>query len=122
MDAMKRHIELGAWGLDLPLVVRGAEISALTLSGVPPRTYIGPQPGTRPLAFLTSQSLSRGLDVRLLQLALSERDADIRADGVFGRASAICVANHQRSAGLPITGVADPALVLALASEVADIA
>jgi chitosanase len=121
MDAMNRLIELGAWSLDLPLVVRGAEISSLTLSGTPPGTYIGPQPGTRPLAFVTSQNLTRGLDVRLLQLALSERGADVRADGVFGRASATSVADHQRSAGVPVTGVADPALVLTLASEVATV-
>lgn len=121
MDACKRLIDLDAWGLELPLVVRGAEISTLTLSGLPPGTYVGPQPGTRELAFRTSQSLTRGFDVRLLQLALSERGADIRADGVFGRASATCVAGHQRSVGLPVTGVADPALVLGLASEVLNI-
>ena len=122
MDALRRLIDLAAWGLELPLVVRGAEISTLTLSGVPPGTYTGPQPGTRELAFLTSQSLIRGLDARLLQLALSERGADIRADGVFGRASATCVASHQQSAGLPVTGVADRGLVLALASEVVAVA
>ena len=121
MDAFNRLIELDAWGLDLPLVVRGAEISPLTLAGLPPGTYVGPQPGTSELSFLTSQSLTRGLDVRLLQLALSERGADIRADGVFGRASATCVASHQQSLGLPVTGVADPALVLSLASEVTTI-
>lgn len=118
MDAMQRLIELDAWGLDLPLVVRGAEISTLTLAGQPPGVYQGPQPGTRELAFLTSQNLTRGLDVRLLQLALSERGANIRADGVFGRASSTHVADHQRAIGAAVTGVADRALVLSLASEV----
>jgi chitosanase len=117
MDALGRLIDLGAWGLELPIVVRGAEISALTLSAPPPNTFSGPQPGTRELAFLTSQSLMRGLDVRLLQLALSERNADIRADGVFGRASATCIADHQQRLGVPVSGVADRSLVLALASE-----
>jgi chitosanase len=118
MDALQRLIELGSWGLELPLVVRGAEISTATLPGVPPGTFEGPQPGTRELAFQTSTLLLRGLDVRLEQLALSERGADIRADGVFGRASANCVADHQRAIGMPVTGVADRPLVLALAATV----
>jgi chitosanase len=61
--------------------------------------------------------LQRGLDVRLVQLALSERGAAIRADGVFGRVSAERVADHQRSVGAPVTGVVDRPLALALARE-----
>ena len=83
-----RLIDLGMWGLELPLVVRGAEIPMTTLSGLPPGAYDGPQPGTRDLAFQTG-TLLRGLDVRLVQLALSERGADVCADGVFGRATGI---------------------------------
>jgi chitosanase len=118
MDAFQRLIELGMWGLELPLVVRGAEISSSTLLAIPPGTYDGPHPGTREIAFQTSAPLLRGLDVRLVQLALSEDGANIRADGVFGRASADRVAEHQRTAGLPVTGVADRALVAALAAAV----
>ena len=118
MDALKRLIELGQWGLELPLVVRGAEISTATLAGVPPGAYSGPQPGTRELGFQTATPLLRGLDVRLVQLALSERNAEIVADGVFGRASSIRVADEQQAMGLPVTGVADRSLVLSLAAEV----
>lgn len=118
MDALGRLIEMEAWGLELPLVVRGAEISATTLAAMPPGCYDGPQPGTRPLSLQTSAPLIRGLDVRLVQLALGERGADSRADGVFGRASAANVAGLQRAEGLPVTGVADPALVARLAAEV----
>ena len=118
MDALGRLIALNAWGLELPLVVRGMEISPTTLAGLPPKCYDGPQPGTRDLAFLTSSPLVRGLDVRLVQLALSERGADIQADGVFGRASAGHVADFQRANGQPVTGVADRALASMLASEV----
>jgi chitosanase len=118
MDALGRLIELGLWGLELPLVVRGAEISSVTLNGVPPRSFAGPQPGSRDVAFQTTAPLLRGLDVRLVQLALSERGAAISADGVFGRASATCVATFQRSDGLPATGVADAALAARLAAEV----
>jgi chitosanase len=115
-DALQRLIDLDAWGLELPLVVRGAEISAATLAGSPPGVFDGPQPGTRDLAFLTSQPLQRGLDVRLLQVALSQLGGDVRADGVFGRASSRCVADHQGRTGLPVSGVADRPLVLSLAS------
>jgi chitosanase len=118
MDAFLRLIELDAWGLELPLVVKGAEISQTTLCGTPPGTYDGPAPGTRDISLPPPASpLLRGLDVRLVQLALSERGAAIRADGVFGRASAERVADHQRSIGAPVTGVVDRAMSLALASE-----
>ena len=67
--------------------------------------------------FQTSAPLCRGLDVRLVQVALGERGANVRADGVFGRASANCVADLQRAVGMPVTGVADAALVLELSAE-----
>ena len=118
MDAFLRLIELDGWGLELPLVVRSSEISQTTLSGTPPGAYDGPHPGTRDILLPTSSApLLRGLDVRLVQLALSERGAAIRADGVFGRASADRVADHQRSIGAPVTGVADRALALSFAQE-----
>lgn len=118
MDVFLRLIELGAWGLDLPLVVRGAEISQSTLSATPPGSFEGPHPGTREISLPTSQApLLRGLDVRLVQLALSERGAAVRADGVFGRVSADRVADHQRAIGAAVTGVVDPPLALALARE-----
>ncbi len=117
MDAFSRLIELGMWGLELPLVVRGAEVSEATLAALPSTCYDGPQPGARALVFQTSTPLCRGLDVRLVQVALGERGANVRADGVFGRASANCVAELQRANGMPVTGVADAALVLELAGE-----
>lgn len=114
MDAFQRLIDLGQWGLALPLVVRGAEISLTALNGTPPGCYDGPAPGTRALS--VQEPLQRGLDVRLVQLALSELGADIRADGVFGGASARCVKAVQGARGLPPTGVADIALIGALVS------
>jgi chitosanase len=118
MDSFLRLIELGAWGLELPLVVRDSEISTVTLSGTPPGAYEGPAPGTRAIMLPPpGRPLQRGLDVRLVQLALSERNVAIRADGVFGRASAERVADHQRSTGAPVTGVVDRPLALALAGE-----
>ncbi len=117
MDAFARLIELGMWGLELPLVVRGAEVSETTLAALPSTCYDGPQPGARALVFQTSAPLCRGLDVRLVQVALGERGANVRADGVFGRASANCVADLQRAKGMPVTGVADAALVLELSNE-----
>lgn len=119
MDSFLRLIELGAWGLELPLVVRDSEISTVTLSGMPPGAYDGPAPGTRAIMLPPlGRPLQRGLDVRLVQLALSERGAAIRADGVFGRASADRVADHQRTIGAPVTGVVDPTMAFALAQEI----
>jgi chitosanase len=116
MDAFRGLMDQGYWGLELPLVVRGREISLATLSGVPPGCYDGPQPGTRPLA--VQSPLNRGLDVRLLQLGLSLADhqCDIRADGIFGSGTARWVKRYQQVSGLPQTGVADPALVARLAA------
>lgn len=116
MDAFRGLMDQGYWGLQLPLVVRGREISLATLSGLPPGCYDGPQPGTRPLA--VQSPLNRGLDVRLLQLGLSLADhqCDIRADGIFGTGTARWVKRHQQASGLPQTGVADAALVAQLAA------
>ena len=109
MDAFRRLVDQNLWGLDLPLVVRGHEISATTLAAAPPGCYDGPAPGTRTLAL--QEPLARGLDVRLMQLGLSRRGMDIRADGVYGQASFKSVRAFQIARGLPATGVADFALI-----------
>lgn len=112
MQAFSRLIELGHWGLDLPLVVRGLEISTATLNAMPPGCFDGPQPGSRSLALQTP--MARGLDVRLVQLGLSARGADIKADGLFGQTSVTRLKDYQRDKGLPATGVADAALIMQL--------
>lgn len=112
MDAFRRLIDLGQWGLELPLVVRGREISAASLSAAPPGCYEGPQPGTRALAL--QRPLARGLDVRLLQLGLSQQGMDIRADGVYGAGSFKSLKAYQTARGLPVTGVADISLISSL--------
>ena len=112
MDAFQRLIDQGFWGLELPLVVRGAEISLATLNATPPGCYDGPQPGTRSLALQTP--LARGLDVRLVQLGLSDRSADIKADGIFGQTCMKRLKEYQTTQGQPATGAADPALIAQL--------
>jgi Putative peptidoglycan-binding domain-containing protein len=112
MDAFKRLIELDLWGLELPLVVRGLEISEATLNATPPGCYDGPQPGSR--ALTVQSPLLRGLDVRLLQLGLSREGIDVRADGVFGRGTAEALKLYQRQCGLPLSGVADTELIARL--------
>lgn len=109
MDALERLMDQGHWGLPLPLLVRDREISLATLLDRPRGCYDGPQPGTRSLA--VQPGFQRGLDVRLLQLALSDLGADILADGVYGSTSARKVREYQGKRGLPATGVADPALI-----------
>ena len=109
MDAFLRLIEQGYWGLELPLVIRGAEISPSTLRATPPGCYDGPQPGTRNIAL--QSPLARGLDVRLVQLGLSEQGVPIKADGIFGQTSANLLKQFQAKTGLPATGVADAVLI-----------
>jgi chitosanase len=108
MEAFRRLIDQGFWGLELPLVVRGQEISIATLSALPPGCYDGPAPGSRPLA--VQSPFQRGLDVRTLQLGLSDQGADIRADGVFGQTSVSRLRDFQKAHGLAPTGVADQAV------------
>lgn len=112
MDALQRLIDQGFWGLELPLVVRNLEISMATLNATPPGCYDGPAPGSRLLA--VQSPLPRGLDVRLVQLGLSDQDIDIKADGIFGQTSAKRIKDFQALQGLPVTGVADAALIARL--------
>jgi chitosanase len=109
MDTFRRLMDQEAWGLPLPLVVRGEEISPATLAALPPGCYDGPEPGTRELS--VQSPLLRGLDVRLVQLALSDQGCDIRADGIFGNGTARFVRALQRTSELPETGVADTGLI-----------
>lgn len=114
MEAFLRLAALDAWALPLPLVVRGQEISAATLAATPPGCYDGPPPGSRELG--VRSPLQRGLDVRLVQLALSDQGCDVRADGIFGGVTARFIRAFQRSNELPETGVADAGLVQRLIS------
>lgn len=109
MDAFLRLIALGQWGLGLPLVVRQAEISLAALNASPPGCYDGPPAGSRGLSL--QQPLLRGLDVRLVQLALSDLGASVKADGIFGLASQRCMREWQIAQGKPVTGVADIAMI-----------
>jgi chitosanase len=116
MDAFQRLIDQDRWGLALPLVVRGLEISTATLAEPPPGCYAGPTPGTRAVA--VTSPLTRGLDVRLLQLALSDAGEPVKADGVFGDQSSKSLARVQTALGKPASGAADPAQVVELVQPV----
>lgn len=113
MDAFQRLIDQDYWGLPLPLVVRGHEVSLASLAALPVNCFDGPQPGQRAVGL--QAPLQRGLDVRLVQLGLSERGVEIRADGIFGQTSARLLREYQATQGLVPTGVADPAFVVQLA-------
>jgi chitosanase len=101
MDAFNRLIEQGMWSLELPLIVRGAEISAATLSATPPRSYDGPAPGTRALMVQAGLPVPRGLDVRLVQLGLSDRPVRPPFGGRRRRAPAPARAAADRRRGHP---------------------
>lgn len=111
MDAFLRLIELGNWALALPFVVRGAEVSEASLAGLPPNCYDGPAPGSRPLQLLAP--MARGLDVRLVQLQLSDAGVALRADGVFGQGLQAALRQRQAQLGQPATGLLSAAEVKA---------
>ena len=102
-----RMIEHELWSLELPLVVRDVEINELELLAAPPVTFDGPPPRSRVIAL--AQPLATGLDVRLVQLALSRPDNALAviADGRFGRLSERAVREFQGGAGLAPTGQVD---------------
>ena len=112
MDTFLCLIELGLWALELPMVVRGKEISSVTLNMTPPNCFDGPVPGSRVIALETP--LQKGLDVRLLQIAISDAAIEINADGIFGPASARCLREYQKHNNSPQTGVAGQELLAAL--------
>ena len=105
MESLGRLIQQAQWTLELPLVVRGIEINSEVLAAAPPNVYDGPEPRSRVVT--VSSPMTRGLDVRLAQLALSLRGTHITADGIFGRISRGHVEGFQRAEGLPVTGVLD---------------
>lgn len=110
MDAFQRLIALGQWNLELPLVVRGQEISTATLSASPKGCFDGPEPGSRTLRVQTP--ILKGIDVRLLQLALSHNGIDVIADGVFGNASLRAVNSYLSQNGSAVSDNVDAKVVL----------
>lgn len=104
MHVFESLIAKGQWSLELPLVVRGEEISAHSLSANPPGCFDGPLPGSRAVGL--ASPLLRGLDVRLLQLHLSDLGHAVLADGVFGRMSEQAVRDWQKHRSDPVTGFA----------------
>lgn len=110
MDAFQRLIALEQWNLELPLVVRGREISTVTLNDSPKGCFDGPEPGSRALWVQTP--ILMGIDVRLLQLALSHSGIDVIADGVFGTASLRAVNSYLSQNGLAVGDMVDAKVVL----------
>lgn len=101
MDEMRTLINRGDWALNLPMVVRGLEISLATLSGTAPGVFSGPPPGSRSLA--VSAPLLRGLDARLLQLELSNPafgGRNLSADGIYGSTTAVAVSAFRGDQGM----------------------
>lgn len=122
MKVFESLITQDQWSLELPLVVRSAEISAKSLNGNPPGCFDGPLPGMRAVGL--ASPILQGLDVRLLQLHLSDLGYEVLADGLFGRISERAVRNWQIKIGAPATGFASPeqcvmAAEAALGGEVA---
>lgn len=102
MNTFSTLITLGLWSLELPIVVRNLEISESSLKAQPKHTYKGPIVRSREV--FVKSPLMRGLDVRLVQLALSREKIRIEADGIFGNNSARLVRKYQKKVGLTETG------------------
>jgi len=114
MNAFLTLIDRADWSLELPIVVRGIEISNDSLNALPPRVYNGPAVRSRSLALTVP--VVRGLDVRLAQLALSNpaNNFQIVADGTFGRFTRDAVLAFQNRASLTANGIVDDAVFGAL--------
>ena len=86
------------WGLELPLVVRGAELSPATLYAT---ARLLRRPATRHACYRPANAARPRTGCAPAALALSERGIAIKADGIFGRTSANLLRDYQLSAGLP---------------------
>jgi chitosanase len=115
MDTFGRLMELQNWGLGLPLVVQGQEVSLHTMAAMPPDAFDGPEPGARPIALQIP--MLQGLDIRLVQLGLAERGIDVRADAIFGKGTRDAVEAFQMLENLPVTGTLDAATVVSVAAR-----
>ncbi len=108
MEVFSELVRLGNWDLRLPLVVRGTVIDAAALSASPLGLYDGPAVRSRTLSL--TDPLTRGADVRLVQLALSGLTVGrhVSADGIFGPQTADAVRTLQDMLGYPATGSVGP--------------
>jgi chitosanase len=102
MNVFAELIALGLWSLELPVVIRGMEIGLASLKALPKNTYAGPAVKSRIIAL--QSPVMRGLDVRLVQVALSRADIDVVADGIFGSNSAWAVRDFQERSDMVATG------------------
>jgi len=114
MDAIRALIDINAWDLALPLVVRGHEVTDTSLAALPLDVYHGPALGSRIIK--VGMPIMAGLDVRRVQLALSRPGVgfDVSADGKYGRMTSQTVATFQRSRSLDPSGEVDQPTIDAL--------
>jgi chitosanase len=115
MDEFQKLVQHDSWPLELPLLVRTREISLTSLLAAPPDCYDGPALGSRPLAVTTP--FTRGADVRLVQLGLSDAGIPVMADGVYGKGSAAAVRQYQAANGLASSDVIDKGLIMRIAES-----
>ena len=106
MDALKALIDDKRWDLDLPLTVRGIEISEPVLSGPPLRASAAV---AEERLLRLRQPFMRGEDVRAVQEALAAKSHDLEIDGVFGPGTRDAVLRFQEAEGLTPDGMVGPA-------------
>jgi chitosanase len=114
MDAFEHLIQEQKWQMDLPLTVRGIQITSDLLMTPPIRVSAE----TEPRRFLKLQMpYMVGEDVRALQTALAAKGLGRDVDGIYGPLTEARVRQFQIQAGLKADGIVGPATRAALGLE-----
>jgi len=113
METFQTLIAGAHWDLDLPLKVRGVEVTeASLLAHVTVRASAHDIDFERTLRL--EQPRMRGTDVEALQKALSGKSFRVDADGIFGQETADAVMRFQKRQELTVDGIVGPATRSAL--------
>ena len=106
MDSFQQLIQEQKWQLELPLTVRGIQITADLLMTPPVR--VSAETETHRLLKLETPFMI-GDDVRALQTALAAKGFDGKVDGIYGPLTDARVRQFQIQAGLKSDGIVGPA-------------
>jgi chitosanase len=111
MDSFQQLIQEQRWQLELPLIVRGIQITADLL--MTPAVRVSAEAEAHRLLKLETPYMI-GEDVLALQTALAVKGFDGKADGIYGPLTEARVRQFQIQAGLKGDGIVGPATRAAL--------
>lgn len=106
MDALASVVEASNWDLDVPLLIRGLQITAQSLGAPAPLRAVA-EGDARRLLFLTSPPMT-GPDVEWLQARLPRAGLDVPASGAFDEETDAAVRRFQAASGMQVDGVVGP--------------